>query len=217
MKNIYITIIVVASSVSSLYSQLRFDIVGGVSAGATPVSAGVIINRHLPHEEFIFNLAKVDPQLHAGIKSQVELTAPFFLEGGLLYTRSSSTYDVTYTIIDTEHPIPNHLMKETEHLVMLPVNIGVNIGAFDVTSGLRLVQSLSKNTDLHQLTGFSAGGNKIKTGWQASVGYSFLRERVGLEYQGNFSRVGSGMFVNGQSLEITNVPGQFVLFLQHSF
>ena len=113
MKNIYITIIVVASSVSSLYSQLRFDIVGGVSAGATPVSAGVIINRHLPHEEFIFNLAKVDPQLHAGIKSQVELTAPFFLEGGLLYTRSSSTYDVTYTIIDTEHPIPNHLMKET--------------------------------------------------------------------------------------------------------
>lgn len=217
MKTLFTTIIIIAASVSSLFSQIRFDVVGGVSPGSTPSSAGVIINRQLPHEEFVFNMRKVDPQFHAGVKSQVTLTAPFFLETGLFYARSQSTYDVVYTIIDTEHPISNHIMKETEHLVTLPINIGVNIGSFDVTSGLRLIQPISNTTDLHQLAGFILDENKVRMGWQASMGFSFLRERIGIEYQGNFSRVGSGMSVNNQSLELMNVPGQFVLLIQHSF
>jgi len=217
MKNIFITILVVASTLSSLFSQIRLDIVAGISPGTTPDNAGVIINRFQPHEEFLFNMIKTDPQFHAGVKGQLELNAPFFVEAGLFYTQSKFIYDVMYTIIDAEHPVPYHLMTETEHLVMLPANVGVNIGAFDITSGMRLIQSVGKKTGLKHLSGYNEEGNKMKIGWQASMGFSFLRERIGLEYQGNFSRVGNGKFVNGQSLELMNVPGQFVLLLQHSF
>jgi hypothetical protein len=54
-------------------------------------------------------------------------------------------------------------------------------------------------------------------GWQASAGFSIARLRLGVEYQGQFTRVGAGKFVNDQSLEIMHVPGQFVVSLQKSF
>jgi len=217
MRTIIITIAMIIASASSVFSQIRFDVIAGISPGSAPASAGLIVNRHLPHEEFVFNMNKVDPQFYAGVKGYVELAAPFYMEAGLTYTKRKSTYDIVYTIVDREHPVSNHLMSETEHMIMLPVNIGVNLGAFDVTSGLRLIQSIKSDTDLDQLTGFSAESKPIRIGWQASAGFSFLRERIGLEYQGNFSRVGSGMYVNGQSMELMNVPGQLVLTLQHSF
>lgn len=217
MKNIISTTIIILSAFVSVNAQWRFDIVGGVSPASSPSSAGLIVNRHAPHEEFVFNVAKVEPQLFAGFKSQLQLSSPFFVEAGLMYSRKESTYDVTYTIIDTEHPVPNHLMNEIDHQIMLPVNIGVNLRSFDVMSGLRLTQSITKKSELNQLSGFAMQSNRPQLGWQGGIGYSFLRNRIGIEYQGSFTRVGSGMTVNNQSLELNNVPGQFSLMINHSF
>src|SRR5688500_11773750 len=216
MKNIICTTILILSGIVIGNAQWRFDIVGGVSPSSSPSSAGLIVNRHAPHEEFVFNVAKVQPQLFAGFKSQLQLSSPFFAAAGLMYSRKESTYDVTYTIIDTEHPVPNHLLNEVDHQIMLPVNIGVNLGSFDVMSGLRITQSISKKSELTQLSGFSADGNKPQFGWQGSVGYYFLRNRIGLEYHGSFTRVGSGMTLNNQSLELNNVPGQISLMISHT-
>jgi hypothetical protein len=193
------------------------DVVGGVSPAANPASAGLIVNRHLPHEEFVFNMNRVDPQIFAGFKGHLELGAPFLVDAGVMYTRKKSTYDVVYTIIDTEHPVSQHSMTQTNHMLMLPVNIGVNMGLFDVTSGFRLMKSVSSKTNLDQLTGFRSEGNPVELGWQAGFGFDIMRSRIGIEYQGNFSRVGKGMFVNEQPLELMNVPGHLVLLLQHSF
>lgn len=217
MKNIIITSLIVLTGVVTASAQWRLDIVGGISPGANPGSAGLIVNRHLPHEEFLFNIGKVDPQFFVGIKSQVQLGAPFFIESGLMYSRKKSSYDINYTVIDTEHPVPYHIMNETDHQLLLPLNIGVNLGSFDVMSGFRLTQSISKKSELDKLSGFTSNGNPTQIGWQASAGYTFLRNRIGLEYQGNFSRVGSGMMVNNQSLELLNIPGQIALMVNHSF
>ena len=215
MKNLIITIIL-ASSGLSLSAQIKFDIVAGVSPGTSPATPGVTINRHLPHEEFVFNLNKVDPQFLAGVKSRVELSEPFFMDAGLFYARRISTYGVVYTIVDQEHPVSKHLMKETDHTVMLPVNVGVNMGSVDITSGFRVIQSIRKKTDLQNLPGFNIDSNRPLFGWQAGAGISFLRSRIGLEFQGNFARAGHDMFVDGQSMELINVPGQLILMFQHS-
>ena len=217
MKNIISTFIILLSGIVGVAAQARIDVVGGVGTGTTPSSAGLIVNRHDPHEEFVFNVAKVEPQFFAGVKSQLQLSSPFFMEAGLLYSMRKSTYDVVYTIIDTEHPVRNHELNETDHQIMLPVNIGVNMGSFDVMSGLSVTHSVSKKSELIQLSGFESEGNRPQLGWQGSVGYYFLRNRIGLEYQGSFTRVGSGMTINDQSLELNNVPGNITLMLSHTF
>ena len=215
MKYIFISIILLMS-LGQLNAQFRFDVFGGISPQTTPASADLFVNRHLPHEEFRFNMRKVDPQIFAGIKGHVELGTPFFAEAGLMYSRRKSTYQALYTIIDREHPVSSYIMTETEDMIMLPVNIGVNLGIVDLTSGFRVAQTVGKKTDLDQLAGFMSDDNTLRLGYQASVGVSIFRSRIGIAYLGNFSRVGSGMSVNNQSLELMNVPGQFVLTLQHS-
>ena len=197
-------------------AQLRLDIIGGISPRTTPQNAGLIVNRHLPSEEFVFNMIEVEPQLFGGIKGLLPLGAPFFTDAALMYTKSTSTYHALYTIIDAEHPQPDYFMNESKHLLLVPINIGVNIGGFDITSGFRVMKTISEKSELSDMNGFSIDGASTQFGWQGSVGFSFMRTRVGIEYQGSFSRVGSGMEMNGQSLELMNVPGQLLLTVQYN-
>ena len=217
MKHLHITFFIIAAFSVQGFTQLRWDVFGGASLASNPNSAGLLVNRHDPAEEFMFNMNKVDPQYFVGAKMHLELGEPFFTELGLTYTKKTSTYHVEYTIIDTEHPVSDHFMKQSEHLIMMPLNIGVNMGAFDITSGFRMMKPISQSTELERLTGFSAENNLLQFGWQAGAGFYVGRTRLGAEYQSNFSRVGRGMSVNGQSLEIMNVPGQLVFTLQQSF
>ena len=216
MKTIIISTIIALISVTQALSQIRFDVFGGLSPQSSPASADLFVNRHDPHEEFRFNMNKVGSQFFVGAKSHLDLNESFFAEAGLTYTKRRSTYEVNYTLIDNEHPVSNHNLSETDHMIMLPVNLGVNLGPVDITSGLRMMKSISKSSELGQLTGFTVEGNPFRFGWQAGAGFHIYRSRIGLEYQGNFSRVGSGMYVNNQPLELMNVPGQIVLTLQHT-
>lgn len=216
MKTIFITIAFLIFITLPSFSQMRFDVVGGLTPQSSPATADLFVNRHDPHEEFRFNMNKVSPQYFIGAKGHVQLLSPFFVEAGLTYTRRKSTYEVNYTMIDKEHPVSYHTMNEIEHMVMLPANIGVNLGSVEIISGLRLMKTTSKRSNLDQLAGFTTDGNPVKVGWQAGAGFYLFSTRIGLEYHGNFSRVGSGMYVNNQSLELMNVPGQIVLTLQHS-
>lgn len=217
MRNILILAIILIAGLSESMAQIRFDIVGGVSPVSRSSSAGVLINRMNPHEEFVFNVVKVDPQFFIGGKANLELSTPFFANVGLLYSKRNSTYHAAYTIIDAEHPQPDYYMEETEHILMLPVNVGVNIGPLDVTSGLRVMKTAARKSGLDQIAGFTYTGKPIQLGWQAGIGYSLFRTRLGVEYQSTFSRVGNSMMVHDQSLELMNIPGQFVFNIQRSF
>ena len=217
MKTAAIIISVLLTGVCSLDAQIRFDVWGGVSTPSIPGNAGIFINRELPHEEFRFNIGKVKPQLFAGAKAHLELSSPFFVEGGLAFTQRNVIYDIRYTIIDAEHPVSDHNMSESVNQLMLPVNMGANFGAFDITSGFRGIYAFGKKSALHQLSGFEDDASSVQLGWQAGAGYYFNRSRIGLEFMGNFSRVGYGMKVNGQSMELMNVPGHLILSFQQSF
>lgn len=217
MKAVAAGMLVSALAITDTYAQLRFDIIAGASPAATPQHPGVIINREDPAEEFIFNVEKVNPQLYIGAKAHMDLRAPFFVEGGLTYSQRKSTYSVAYTIIDAEHPVSYHSMSNTSHYIMMPINVGVDLAQFDVTTGLRAYHTIAGDSELHQLNAFSTEGSFIQLGWQTGIGMYVGRTRIGVEYISDFNRVGSGMYVNGQSLELMNVHGQFALNVQQSF
>jgi hypothetical protein len=215
LKNTLIFSILVMISYGTT-AQIRFDLMTGVSPKSTPQNAGRLINRHLPHEEFVFNMIQAEPQVFGGVKAQMALASPFFIDAGLLYTKAKSTYHAAYTIIDAEHPQPDYFMHESRHMLLLPVNIGVNIGIIDVMSGFRLLHTLEKKSELSNLHEYVENTPASQLGWQGSIGVNIHRSRLGIEYQGNFSRVGAGMSMMGQSLELMNVPAQWVLLIQHS-
>jgi hypothetical protein len=198
-------------------AQIRFDLLGGYSPASTPVTVGLIVNRQQPREEFTFNMVKVDPQYFVGAKGHLALNEQFFAEAGLTYTLRKSTYQMDYTMSDIDEPATTHLMSETSHYLLLPVNIGFTVKNFDVTSGLRIISNLSNKSDLNHISGYASSPSPFMLGWQGGIGYYILKTRIGIEYQSSFTRVGAGQSVNGQSLELMNTGNQFVFTIQQSF
>src|SRR5688500_15887055 len=215
MKNLIILacLMIFATQVEA---QFHIKIKLGASPGSNTGSAATLVNRENPFEEFQFNLVHTDPQYQGGVSAYLPLGAPFFLEAGISYTKRKSQFEVDYTFKRELQP-DNVLMNGSEEMILVPVNIGVAVGAFDITSGLRAIQTISNSSDLEQLDGFLNNENTLKMGWQMGVRYAFHHMMLGVEYQATMNRVCEGMSVNGHSLEIMNVPGAFVFSIQYKF
>lgn len=216
MKKLLILSVLILGVTYSVSSQVHLDLKAGISPATSPLNTGIIVNREDPMNEFQFRPVHVNPQFQAGVNLNLQLKTPFFLEGGISYTKKSSDYQVNYRIPGEGKPALA-LMNESEDILMLPVNIGVSLGSFDVTSGLRAMKTLSKKSELTHLNGFSTEENSFRMGWQMGIRYGLHRTMVGVEFQGSLNRVGQGMNVNGHSLEVMNVPGNFVFSIQHRF
>ena len=226
MKNLKLLafwILFFLAATSGLSQQFRPGLILGVSPGSSPNTAGIILNRQTPTEEITFNMYKVKPQIFGGLKMNMQLSYPFFAEVGIMYTQRSSEFFTGYTY-KIEGRAASVTLSKTEHMLLMPVNIGVTLGSFDVTTGFRAIGTVASKSDLSQIKGYQSNGDFLDWGWQAGLRYTIKRSTVGLErsmigieYQGSFSRVGHGATVNGKSLELMNIPGQFAITLQHNF
>ena len=215
MKKLTLTSIFFFALSSVILSQVQFDIALGVSPGSNPNAYGIIVNRENPVEEFQFKLVHVDPQFIGSLKAHVPMNDQFFLEGGVSYTQRNSVYHIQYTMPTREPAEQEMLLEESESMILLPVNIGVVLGKFNVTSGLRLKKNISESNELKQIDGFISDDNSMQMGWQMGLRYGFNRTMIGVEYMGTLNRVCEGMYVNGNSLAIMTVPGSFVFSLQY--
>lgn len=216
MKKLMIITTILLASWAELLSQVSLDVRIGMSPASNPSNASVFINRDNPFEEFRFNQVHTKTQLFGGLALNVQLGSPFFLEGGVSYTRIQSEFMIDYTHA-RETGVDVQLMKDTEHLLLFPLNIGVSLGKIDVTSGVTLRKTLSHTTDLTHLPGYTSDAKDMKFGWQMGARYTINRAMVGVEYQGSFNRVCQDSYVNDHSLEIMNLPRQFVFSVQYRF
>lgn len=214
MKKLMIISFILIAFLQESFSQVQIDVKLGVSPASNPNSTPVLVNRHDPFEELQFSLVHTDPQFYGGVVMHLPLSTPFFVEGGISYTKKKTFYQADYTLgLDTREDL--QLISEAKGMIMLPLNIGVGIGSFDITSGLTAIQALPGKHDFSNLKGFHQESNQFRMGWQAGIRYGFNRIMAGVEFQGTLTRVCEGMFVNDQSLDIMNVPGNVVFSLQY--
>jgi hypothetical protein len=219
MKKLIVIVVAFFLTYCIASAQVRFDIKFGISPGSNPLNAGIIVNRQNPMEEFQFNLFQVKPQFYGGLSAHLPLASPFFVNGGITYSQKTSLYQINYTnkSLSSEIKAAEQYMNESENMILLPVNVGVSLGKVDVTSGLTATATFSKSSELTHVNGFTQDENGLQLGWQFGVRYAIRRTMVGVEYQSAFNRVGQGMYVNGHSLELMNVPGKFVFSVQYGF
>src|SRR4030095_1996658 len=210
MKKLTILCFILFLALTSMQAQAHFDIQLGVSPGGKPTCASLIVNRSNPYEEFQFSIIIVKPQFVTGARANLQLAEPFFLEGGISYTKSTSEFLIDYTL-DNENRPPEEHLSVIEHIIRFPLNVGVSLGSVDITSGLTATKTISSDNELEQLKGFHSDDVKFQLGWQMGTRYAFNRFMVGFEFQGGLNRVGEGMYVSHESLELMNVPGKFVL------
>jgi hypothetical protein len=217
MKKLIISATILLATYVTSQAQVQFKAEFGASPASNSTSAGIIVNRNNPHEEFQFNQTQVKPQFYGGIRANIKLGTPFFLETGISYTKRTAEFHLDYTMPLPENPTGEMYVSESEDMLLFPLDIGVSMGKLEVTSGLTAIKTISAIKELSHVKGFHSDGNSLKMGWQMGVRYGINRTQIGIEYQGSLNRVGQGMSVNGNSLEIMNVPGKMVFTMQYRF
>ena len=218
MKTLAMLIIwsfLVTASTNS-WSQIRFDFVAGVSPGVNSNSPEKLINRKFVSDEFRLSLNRIEKQFFLGLNANLSMRAPFFAEAGITFSQRKSEYLMAYTYPNEVDP-PQVLVPETENLLILPLSIGVSIGKVDIISGLNLTGVISKKTEMSHVNGYTTEESFLRTGWHTGVRHTFGRSMIGIQYQSSFNRLGAGTAVNGESLELNHVPGQFVMTAHFRF
>ena len=199
----------------NLHGQMSFYATSGLSPGTKPANTNIILNRGPSADQLLFNIQSIRMQFYAGLTAKTALMkSKFFTEFGISYTHRKCLYSCQYVVSSIYHPTPFEVMKETEHLLFFPVNIGLHLGAIDITSGLRLITTLSVDSELSDMNGYHSERIPLRAGWQMSAGYEIELITIGIMYYGHLYRMGSGTSLHGQSLEIPHVPGQYAITLK---
>lgn len=215
MKKLILSTILSFAASSIMWAQVHFDVKLGVSPGSNGGANALLVNRENPFAEFQLSMIHTDPQFYGGIRTHIGLRAPFFIESGLSYTKRTSIYNLNFTMEQREPMSKVMSMSEKEDILLLPVDIGVSIGAFDVTSGMRLNKTIKSSNELSHLSGFSHENPSLQMGWQMGIRYGFANVMAGIEFMGSLNRICKGMSVNKTSLEMQNVPGKLAFTLQY--
>ena len=215
MKKLILLALLYCTSLLSLQAQLSVYVMAGISPESHPENAPLIVNRLFPQEEFLFNVIKVKSQYYGGIKARQDLGSNFFVETGALYTQSKTTYSMQYTM---RREVGNYQeLEETEDQLIIPVSIGAKWKVLEFSSGLSGFVSLSKQSDLTHINGFSDHSSSVQMGWHAGIGINLQKVVFGVEYQSALNRMGVGTKVHEQPLELMNVPGKCVAKIQYRF
>ena len=213
MKKLVLLALVYGTSVLSLRAQLSVYVMAGISPESHPTNAYLIVNRLTPQEEFLFNVINTKTQYYGGIKARQDLGANFFMETGALYTQRKTTYSMNYTMKREVGAYQE--LEETEDQLIIPLGVGAKWKAVEFSSGLSGFVSLSKQSDLNHINGFSDQSSTVQLGWHAGIGINLHKVVFGIEYQSALNRMGVGMKIYKQSLELMNVPGQCVAKIQY--
>jgi len=203
----------------SLYAQVHIAAIVGWSPALHLNEPKALIISDVPGREFLFNINRTSSQYYGGLKVLIEISEPFFIEAGVTYTARNNEYHCEYVVLFPGEETLLHSMTGNEKLLQFPINIGVNLNAIKINSGLMAIQPISAKSELEHMQGYSSERNSMKFGWLTgvSVGIKSIRSDFGIEYQKSFDRVCQGMYIHDESLAIRNVPGRFVLKYQFWF
>ncbi|HJW29665.1 MAG TPA: hypothetical protein VJ508_10565 [Saprospiraceae bacterium] len=193
-------------------SQLQFYMLGGICPEIHPRNASLLVNRNQPVDQFKFNRTQVGTQFFMGVQVRMPLNEYFFTEAGARYSRFSEVYTVTY--LAARQADSRVDMKEQQNRFTLPVNIGVKLNQVEIVNGFDAVWITNTKSEMDHMPGFKDQSPDFHLGWHINIGLEVNRMVVGAGYQAEFARVGEGMSVNGQSLEIRQLPGQVNFYVQ---
>jgi hypothetical protein len=202
MKKILLLIMVLAVlAAANAGSQVRFGLRGGVNT-AYFNAKDVITDDNMLLETM--NDATVG--FHLGVMGQINFLS-MFIQPELLFSSISSDIRVR----DLQSEAVSQIRSQTYNKLDFPVIIGARFGPARVGIGPVGTILLSTNSELNEL-GYREKFNSATFGFQVGGGLDILGVlAVDIKYEGNLSRLGSGITVAGQQRDFDLRSRQIIL------
>ncbi len=203
MKRLLILIALSSIITANANSQLRFGLRGGINT-AYFKAKDVITDENVR----ISTLNDATVGFHGGVMAQVSFFGMFFQPELLLSSIGSEV-----RINDPDENIIDQIKEQSYTKLDFPLIIGRRFGP--ARAGIGPVGTIMLNTDseLNEL-GYREKFRSATFGYQLAAGLDiFKRFALDLKYEGNLSKLGSGINIRGQEREFDSRSRQFIVSL----
>jgi hypothetical protein len=192
MKNKVILVIFMLWLIYPLtYSQIKFGIRGGINssrlAGSSEINTG----------DYKIEIPRYSAMgFHVGLIGQIQLFN-FFIQPELLYT--STRNDLNLYNLNSANPNEAKAISQKFNQIDIPVMLGFKMKIFKLEAGPVATFLVSNNSDLNSITHYDMQWNKATIGYQAGVGLDVGKIALDVKYEGNLSKLGTGITINGST------------------
>lgn len=216
-KLIFATITLSLLSISSAQSQnVVMTFSTGVSPQQSPTSHFIFVNRSSPRDEFTFDLAEVKASYFLGVGAKYDVK-PFFFVAEAQYNKREYIYNISYTFPGFGRSEQTQLLSESMNVINVPLSLGVDLGAVDVTSGFLPQIILSQNSDLKDLEGYNQNLKWLRFGWQTGLAANIGDMRLGVSMQMDFNNYADHAYIRKQNLALQGRSTRMLGTLSYQF
>lgn len=185
------------------FSQIRFGIRGGINSSkmnsSTEVNAG-------DYKITCPNYSVIG--YHVGLVSQIEISG-FFLQPELLY--SSIHNDLELYDLNSANPTEAITVKQKLNRIDIPVMLGFKLKILKFEVGPVASFVISENSDLNTITEYDMQWHKATIGYQAGIGLDIGKIALDVKYEGNLSKLGTGIDIGNTTTSFDTRLNQIIL------
>jgi hypothetical protein len=209
IKQTFLILVLLTSLLTTAGSQITMTFSAGVSPQQTPESHYIFVNRSTPRDEFTFDLAQIKSSYFVGVGAKYDLE-PFFFTAEAQYNKREYIYDISYTFPAFGRSGQDIQYSEYMNVINVPVSLGVDLGAVDVSSGFLPQLIVSQQSDLEGITGYSQKLKRLRLGWHTGLAVNINQLRVGVNWQMDFNNYVDHAYVREQSLRLQGRPTRVI-------
>ena len=205
MKKLIILVTIFVLCTSLMYSQSQIGLKVGISSYDLPDDV-----LDLNGEELQLSVENANYGIHFGAYLRIGLFG-FFLQPELIFNSNS----VDYRIKDFESTDGTIDDIRTAHYqnVDIPVLIMFNPSIFRLFVGPVGHYFLNSSSELKTINGLKEEFKTLTYGYQAGAGIQIGSIGLDIRYEGNFSKFGDQIIIDGQAFEFASTPSRFILSL----
>lgn len=204
MKNVLLTLIIVATTLSTIQAQSQLGVKFGLSSYDLPTDVLDLTGRDLQ-----LSVENANYGVHFGLYGRLGLLG-FYLQPEILFNSNSVQYRIqdfnsTGTI--------NDVVTEHYRNIDIPVLIMFTPAFFRVYAGPVGHYYLQSTSALSNLEGFKEEFKKLSYGYQAGLGIQIAGLMVDVRYEGNLSKFGDQFIIDGRPYSFSTTPSRVLMSL----
>lgn len=187
-------------------AQIDFGIKGGVSSSSIKMDDIITVKEGV--EEYSLEGVEGSVGFHAGLMSRITFFGAF-IQPELYFSSTGGEVEVT-NLIDQDVNIKEMEFKKLD----IPVLVGFKLGPARINAGPVGSIILDSKADLIETSGYEEKLNGASFGYQVGVGLDILGTlTLDARYEGNLSKLGDGVNIDGNNFEFDSRNPQFIFSL----
>jgi hypothetical protein len=205
MKKNLFSLLLLSLSFFSVSAQFEIGLKAGLNS-TNLTTEGIIINSD-DGNGIQLNFRNSDYGYQFGLYTRLSV-ASVFIEPNLLF----SSNKVDYQITDLGSPeVLDIVRNETYNYLDIPVFVGFKAGILKIQGGPVAHLFIDSASELLELNGYEQNFKEASYGWQAGIGLDLWKFRFEVNYEGNFSKYGEHITVNGFPYQFDDSANRIII------